>query len=195
MNDQYQDNHQLFLFYLQALLVSALVAVAAGAPAGPLVAAPGYAAPDLAEPPVYAYNYGVNDDYSGANFQQSESRDGYTTSGSYSVALPDGRTQTVTYSDNGDGIVQDVTYDGVPQYGPTVVKTAGPIVKAVARPVAVAPVVSRPLAVARPVAVARPIAVARPVAVAPVVSRPLSVARPLAVSRPLVKTVGAPLIG
>jgi len=50
---------------LQALLVSALVAVAAAAPAGPLVAAPGYAAPDLAEPPVYTYQYGVNDDYSG----------------------------------------------------------------------------------------------------------------------------------
>ena len=101
--------------------------------------------------------------------------------------------------------MQDVTYDGVPQYGPTVVKTAGPIVKAVARPVAVAPVVTRPLAVARPVAVApvvarplavaRPIAVARPVSVAPVVSRPLPIARPLAVSRPLVKTVGTPLIG
>merc|ERR1711942_337182 len=43
---------------MQALLVSALVA------------APGYAAPDLAEPPVYTYQYGVNDDYSGANFQQ-----------------------------------------------------------------------------------------------------------------------------
>merc|ERR1719244_566299 len=168
---------------MKAFVVAALVAVAAGAPTGPLVAAPGYASSDLAEPPVYSYTYGVNDDYSGANFQQSESRDGYSTSGSYSVALPDGRTQTVTYSDNGDGIVQDVTYDGVPQYGPTVVKTAGPIVKAVARPVAVAPVVSRPLAVARPVAVA------------PVVRRPLSVARPLTVSRPLVKTVGAPLIG
>ena len=66
-----------FIFCLQALLVSALVAVAAAAPAGPLVAAPGYAAPDLAEPPVYTYQYGVNDDYSGANFQQTESRDGY----------------------------------------------------------------------------------------------------------------------
>merc|ERR1712054_399542 len=78
---------------------------------GPLVAAPGYASPDLAEPPVYSYTYGVNDDYSGANFQQTESRDGYATSGSYTVALPDGRTQ-------------DVTYEGVPQYGPAVVKTA-----------------------------------------------------------------------
>ena len=112
---------------MQALLVSALVAVAAAAPAGPLVAAPA----DLAEPPVYTYQYGVNDDYSGANFQQTESRDGYATSGSYTVALPDGRVQTVNYADNGDGIVQDVTYEGVPQYGPAVVKTA-----VVAHPVA-----------------------------------------------------------
>ena len=44
-----------------------------------------------------SYTYGVNDDYSGANFQHTESR---------------------------YGIVQDVTYDGVPQYGPAVVKTA-----------------------------------------------------------------------
>merc|ERR1719206_73732 len=136
---------------MQALLVSALVAVAAAAPAGPLVAAPGYAAPDLAEPPVYTYQYGVNDDYSGANFQQTESRDGYAKSGSYTVALPDGRFQTVNYADNGDGIVQDVTYEGVPQYGPAVVKTA------VAHPVAHA--VAHPLAIAHPVAhaVAHPV--------------------------------------
>merc|ERR1712037_761179 len=71
------------------------------------LAAPQYqAAPapyqDLSEPPAYAYQYGVNDDYSGANFQQQETRDGYTTSGSYTVALPDGRVQTVTYHDGGD---------------------------------------------------------------------------------------------
>ena len=77
-----------------------------------------YAAADLAEPPVYSYTYGVNDDYSGANFQQTESR---------------------------DGIVQDVTYDGVPQYGPAVVKTA-----VVAHPVAHA--VAHPDVVAHPVA-------------------------------------------
>merc|ERR1712168_1772501 len=150
---------------MQALLVSALVAVAAGAPAGPLVAAPGYASPDLAEPPVYAYNYGVNDDYSGANFQQTESRDGYATSGSYTVALPDGRIQTVNYADNGDGIVQDVTYEGVPQYGPAVVKTAvvaHPVAHAVAHPVLAHPVAH---AVAHPVAIAHPVAhaVAHPV--------------------------------
>ena len=93
-------------------------------PCWPLVAVPAYVAPDLVEPPAYTYQYGVNDDYSGANFQQTESRDGYATSGSYTVALPDGRVQTVNYADNGDGIVQDVTYEGVPQYGTVIVKTA-----------------------------------------------------------------------
>merc|ERR1711874_357240 len=102
---------------------------------------------------------GVNDDYSGANFQQTESRDGYATSGSYTVALPDGRIQTVKYADNGDGIVQDVTYEGVPQYGPAVVKTA-----VVAHPVAIAHPIAH--AVAHPVAhaVAHPVAIAHPIA-------------------------------
>merc|ERR1711935_1180918 len=71
---------------------------------------------DLSEPPAYAYEYGVNDGYSGANFQQQETRDGYTTSGSYTVALPDGRVQTVTYHDGGDGMVQEVTYTGEAVY-------------------------------------------------------------------------------
>merc|ERR1711982_185304 len=118
----------------EALLVSALVAVAAAAPAGPLVAAPGYAAPDLAEPPVYTYQYGVNDDYSGANFQQTESRDGYPTSGSYTVALPDGRVQTVNYADNGDAVVAHPVAHAVAH--PAVV--AHPVAHAVAHPVAIA---------------------------------------------------------
>merc|ERR1711934_1346013 len=103
------------------------------------LAAPQYqAAPapyqDLSEPPVYAYQYGVNDDYSGANFQQQETRDGYTTSGSYTVALPDGRVQTVTYHDGGDGMVQEVTYTGeavydeAPVYAAPVVHHAAPLV-------------------------------------------------------------------
>ncbi|KAK8387540.1 hypothetical protein O3P69_018225 [Scylla paramamosain] len=58
--------------------------------------------PDV--PPQYKYNYGVSDGYSGANFGHSESRDGYKTEGSYSVDLPDGRKQIVTYVDNGDGL-------------------------------------------------------------------------------------------
>lgn len=68
------------------------------------------------EPPKYAYNYGVADDYSGTNFAHSESRDGYNTQGSYTVNLPDGRIQTVTYYDNGDGLMAEVTYEGEAQY-------------------------------------------------------------------------------
>jgi len=71
------------------------------------------------EPAVYAYQYGVSDDYSGANFGQEEKRDGYVTSGSYRVALPDGRIQHVDYhvADAYSGYVADVTYEGVPTYG------------------------------------------------------------------------------
>merc|ERR1712088_84058 len=96
--------------------------------------APQLAYQDLSEPPVYAYEYGVNDDYSGANFQQQETRDGYTTSGSYTVALPDGRVQTVTYHDGGGGMVQEVTYTGeavydeAPGYAAPAVHHAAPLV-------------------------------------------------------------------
>merc|ERR1712002_865324 len=47
-------------------------------------------------PPKYEYNYGVADEYSGN--------------------LPDGRRQTVTYVDNGDGLEAVVTYEGEAQY-------------------------------------------------------------------------------
>merc|ERR1711973_601413 len=65
----------------------------------------------------YAFEYGVSDDYSGAKFAQSETADGKTTSGSYSVNLPDGRIQTVTYTvDPYAGYVADVKYEGTAQY-------------------------------------------------------------------------------
>ena len=67
-------------------------------------------------PPKYEYTYGVADEYAGTNFEHTESRDGYNTQGSYSVNLPDGRRQTVTYVDNGDGLEAVVTYDGEAQY-------------------------------------------------------------------------------
>merc|ERR1719334_1486629 len=67
-------------------------------------------------PPKYEYTYGVADEYSGTNFEAAESRDGYNTQGSYSVNLPDGRRQTVTYVDNGDGLEAVVTYEGEAQY-------------------------------------------------------------------------------
>ena len=96
-----------------------MLAVASAAPAGP----PAPYAPEPVLPPVYAYQYGVADDYSKAVFSQTENRDNYATAGSYSVNLPDGRVQTVTYSVNGPdgGYVADVQYSGVaayPEYKP-----------------------------------------------------------------------------
>merc|ERR1712038_855592 len=78
------------------------------------------AAPDLAEPSPYTYTYAVADDYSKANFQQSESNDGTgAVTGSYSVNLPDGRIQTVTYNANDlTGNVATVEYAGEPVYPP-----------------------------------------------------------------------------
>ena len=69
-------------------------------------------------PAVYGYEYAVADDYSKANFGANEARDGYKTSGSYRVALPDGRTQIVTYNveDAYSGLVADVKYEGQATY-------------------------------------------------------------------------------
>eukprot|EP00093_Oithona_nana_P007057 07057.XXX_294525_294986_1 [CDS] Oithona nana genome sequencing. len=70
-----------------------------------------------AGPAKYDYAYAVKDDYSGNNYGQNESRDGYATSGSYYVALPDGRVQKVVYTVNGDsGYVADVSYTGEAKY-------------------------------------------------------------------------------
>ena len=79
---------------------------------------PVYHTPTVYEdvPSPYTYQYGVHDHYSGADFEASENRDGYKTQGSYSVNLPDGRRQTVTYVDNGDGLEAVVTYEGEAQY-------------------------------------------------------------------------------
>merc|ERR1712105_185985 len=104
---------------MQAIVSLALVAAATAAPQYAKAPA-GYAAPDLAEPSPYTYQYAVADDYSKANFQQSESNDGTgVVTGSYSVNLPDGRIQTVTYNANDlTGNVAEVTYSGEAQYPP-----------------------------------------------------------------------------
>ena len=92
----------LNVLWLQAILSAALVAATMGAPSG--VPAYGPPAPAYVEPtypdeaPVYQYTYAVKDDYSFSNFNAHEERDGYNTAGAYQVALPDGRTQTVTYT-------------------------------------------------------------------------------------------------
>merc|ERR1712128_244136 len=83
--------------------------------AAPLVHA-AIAYPD--EPSPYTYTYAVADDYSQSNFNAAETGDGAgNAAGSYSVALPDGRTQHVNYHADGyEGYVADVTYDGTAVY-------------------------------------------------------------------------------
>ena len=90
---------------LQALLSAALASCALSAPTAPVSpygpAAPTYVpapVPYADEVPVYQYTYAVKDDYSFSNFNAHEERDGYNAAGGYQVALPDGRTQIVTYT-------------------------------------------------------------------------------------------------
>ena len=103
-------------FLFQLLLLSALVAAAyAAAPPAP------YHAPvEKLAPQPFAYEYGVNDDYSKANFKKTESQDANgNVAGSFVIALPDGRIQTTTYTaDHTNGFVADVTYEGTPVYPP-----------------------------------------------------------------------------
>merc|ERR1712086_902766 len=116
----------LFIIMLRFAAFAALVAVAVALPAGPPAPygapapyhAPAHPAPVYDESPKpYAFQYGVADDYSGAKFNAQETADGKAVSGSYSVALPDGRIQTVTYTaDHYNGFVADVSYEGVPVY-------------------------------------------------------------------------------
>merc|ERR1712038_853489 len=124
---------------LQALLITAFASSSIAAPSGvPAYApAPVYAPVEPAYPdeaPVYQYTYAVKDDYSFSNFNAHEERDGYNTAGAYQVALPDGRTQTVTYTATKDGYIADVTYEGeakYPEYVPSApVYKAAPVVKA-----------------------------------------------------------------
>merc|ERR1711935_942526 len=77
-----------------------------------------------AEEATYTYDFAVKDDYTSNDFGTKEARDGVLTNGGYSVALPDGRIQTVTYTVNGgEGYVADVQYTGVPQYPPVAAPT------------------------------------------------------------------------
>ena len=46
----------------------------------------------------------------------SEKADSYATTGSYRVALPDGRIQTVTYRADKNGYTADVKYEGEAKY-------------------------------------------------------------------------------
>ncbi len=67
-------------------------------------------------PQPYSFAWDVKDAESYNDFVHSEKSDGKVISGSYRIALPDGRTQIVTYRADENGNVADVKYEGVAQY-------------------------------------------------------------------------------
>merc|ERR1711910_264191 len=100
--------------------------------------APAAYAPEPILPPVYNYEYGVNDPHYGPVFSQKESRDNYDTAGEYRVNLPDGRVQIVSYSAGPDGYVADVKYEGeaaYPEYKPPPAPAYKPLPKPAYKPV------------------------------------------------------------
>jgi len=69
---------------------------------------------EKADPPAqYNFGYSITDSVTGDSKSRQESRDGDAVTGSYSVADPDGRIRTVTYTaDALHGFQATVTYDG-----------------------------------------------------------------------------------
>jgi len=86
----------------------------------PATYAPAYANVD----PNYTWEYNVDDAHY-SHFGHKESRDHYLATGVYYVNLPDGRTQTVTYTADENGYRPVVTYDGEAKYPELVVPKAG----------------------------------------------------------------------
>ncbi|XP_057381719.1 uncharacterized protein LOC130704256 [Daphnia carinata] len=81
--------------------------------AQPAIYPPGKTWPDHYERPYspqpYSFAYDVNDGYN--NYGHQQQSDGYVTSGSYRVLLPDGRTQIVQFRADKNGYVADVKYE------------------------------------------------------------------------------------
>merc|ERR1711983_384740 len=111
----YLFNFNKKIVMLSKVLLASIVAVAM-ADHAPYHPAPEYKLP----PRPFAYEYGVKDEYSGAYFAKQETQDDYgVVTGEYRVALPDGRTQIVTYTaDHENGYIADVKYEGEPVYEP-----------------------------------------------------------------------------
>merc|ERR1712071_730219 len=114
-NNQYNN----MKFVIVALLIAAVVADEAYPK--PAYTKPAYPAayPKSYDYPAMPYDfaYRVQDDYTYNNYGHKETSDGKVVSGSYDVLLPDGRTQTVTYTvDDYSGYVAKVTYTGEAKY-------------------------------------------------------------------------------
>merc|ERR1712184_140110 len=107
--------YQKFNMLFAIVVVSCLMASAFAVPAGP----PLHPGPVKYDKKPYAYTYGVKDEYHGVNFGEDVGSDGNLVTGTYHVLLPDGRVQTVKYTaDHYAGYIADVSYAGVPHYGP-----------------------------------------------------------------------------
>ena len=95
----------------------------------------------------YSFGYSIADTETGDSKSRQETRNGDVTTGSYSVADPDGRIRTVTYTaDAVNGFQAQVTYDGeagppaIPINAPqtaSVVSTSSPSIVSVGRDTAV----------------------------------------------------------
>ncbi|XP_042234936.1 cuticle protein 7-like [Homarus americanus] len=107
------------------VLLVGVVAARPSLPADPPYAPP-YSQPSYKQGRPYSFRYGVKDDYAGADYGQDETSDGHLVKGSYFVALPDGRLQTVKYqADHVIGYVADVEFDGDAQH--PIAQYGGPI--------------------------------------------------------------------
>ena len=106
----------MFALLASAALVASVLADSPpsyGAPPPSYAPAPTYK--EEAHP--YEYSYAVADDYSKSIFNAQEASKAGVVTGSYSVHLPDGRIQTVTYTaDHTNGFVADVKYEGTAVY-------------------------------------------------------------------------------
>merc|ERR1712025_1299993 len=155
-----------------------LLAIVGTAISVPVPQAP-YAAPVpvyAEEPPVYNYQYGVSDDYSGSKFSAQENRNNYDTAGEYRVNLPDGRTQIVSYNSGPEGYVADVKYEGEAVFPE--VKPYVPVAAPAYKPASVVKVAAAPVVKVAPVAVTRTYAPAPVVVDKPVVHAPVVYAKP-----------------
>ena len=92
--------------------------------------------------PSYSFGYSVNDAVSGDSKAREESSENGVTSGSYSVADPDGRIRKVTYTaDAENGFRAQVTYDGEPGPAAIPIENRQPVSVVSASPAATTTVV------------------------------------------------------